>query len=148
MINSVLVVCIGNVCRSPIGERLLRKMCPEIRVDSAGLGALVGHEIDKDARIAALQNSVDVEGHIARQFDTKIADDYDLILVMEKGHLGLIRSQAPQASGKSMLFGQWVNQADIPDPYRKSLEFHAAVFQQIQDASLGWAKKLTGNKNG
>ncbi|MDP0907517.1 protein tyrosine phosphatase, partial [Klebsiella pneumoniae] len=49
MFESILVVCTGNICRSPIGERYLRKMMPNKIVDSAGTGALIGHGADLTA---------------------------------------------------------------------------------------------------
>ena len=49
MFNSILVVCTGNICRSPIGERLLRNALPKKKIDSAGTGALVDHEADSSA---------------------------------------------------------------------------------------------------
>ena len=57
MFNSILVVCTGNICRSPIGERYLRSLLPDKKVDSAGTGALVGHEADSSAvKIAKSHN--------------------------------------------------------------------------------------------
>ncbi|MDM6971615.1 protein tyrosine phosphatase, partial [Klebsiella michiganensis] len=49
MFNSILVICTGNICRSPLGERFLRKMLPDKRIDSAGTDALVGHAADESA---------------------------------------------------------------------------------------------------
>jgi protein-tyrosine phosphatase len=142
MISSVLVVCVGNVCRSPVGARLLASACPGIRVESAGIGALIGHTADKDAAKVASEHGVNVEGHIARQFSGELAKDFDLILVLEKGHRKAMASLAPEVSGKTMLFGKWMGDKDIPDPYRKSLDFHVEVFRQIQYAAQAWAAKL------
>lgn len=142
MISSVLVVCIGNVCRSPVGERLLAQACPNLVVESAGLGAPVGHAIDKDAASIAGAAGVEVENHSARQFTGELASKYDLILVMEKSHLKSIAAENPQLSGKAMLFSHWVGAAEIPDPHKRSIEFHQEVFKQLQAASAGWAEKL------
>ena len=142
MISSVLVVCVGNICRSPVGERLLAQACPNLRVESAGIAALVGHATNKDAAEVAAENGVSVEGHVARQFSREIAADFDLILVLEKGHMKVVAQQAPEVTGKTMLYGQWMEQSDIPDPYRKSREFHISVFKQLREASEGWASKL------
>ena len=49
MFDSILVICTGNICRSPIGERLLRQLLPNKRIDSAGVGALVNHAADESA---------------------------------------------------------------------------------------------------
>lgn len=142
MISSVLVVCVGNICRSPVGERLLAQACPNLRVESAGINALTGKAASTDAVEVAAENGVSVDGHIARQFTADMATDFDLILVLEKGHMKVTAEQAPASTGKTMLFGQWIGQADIADPYQKSREFHAAVFKELKKASDGWAAKL------
>ena len=49
MFNNILVVCVGNICRSPTAERLLQRYHPELKVESAGLGALVGKGADPTA---------------------------------------------------------------------------------------------------
>lgn len=144
MISSVLVVCVGNICRSPVGERLLAQACPDIRVESAGIAALTGHAASTDAAEVAAENGVSVNGHVARQFSSEIAAGFDLILVLEKGHMKVVAEQAPETAGKTMLYGQWMGQADIADPYRKSREFHVSVFEQLHKASQGWAAKLGG----
>ncbi|HBY1050974.1 TPA: protein tyrosine phosphatase, partial [Klebsiella pneumoniae] len=53
-----------------------------------------------------------------------------------------ISNIAPEARGKTMLFGHWLEQRDIPDPYRKSEEAFASVFKLIEQSALLWAEKL------
>lgn len=143
MFNSILVVCTGNICRSPIGERYLRSLLPDKKVDSAGTGALVGHEADSSAVKIAESHNLSLEGHIARQFTSSLGRQYDLILVMEKIHLEQISQMAPEVRGKTMLFGHWLDQRDIPDPYRKSDEAFLSVFKLIEQAGKVWAQKLS-----
>ena len=142
MINSVLIVCVGNICRSPVGERLLAKSCPSLRVESAGIAALEGHAADETMKTIAAENGLSLEGHIARQFTADIAKDFDLILALEKGHIRVISEKAPAASGKTMLLGQWLSPQEIADPYRRSTDFYNLVFDQVADASAAWAQKL------
>lgn len=142
MFDSILVVCTGNICRSPIGERFLKRMLPNKKIDSAGTGALVGHSADDSAIRIAEEHSLSLAGHKGRQFTSTLGRQYDLILVMEKSHLEQIGRIAPEARGKTMLFGQWINQKEIPDPYRKSDEAFASVYQLIELAGLRWAEKL------
>ncbi len=142
MINSVLVVCVGNICRSPAGERMLAKSCPSLRVESAGIAALEGHAADKTMSDVAKENGLSLEGHVARQFTADIAADFDLILALEKGHIRVISEMAPAVSGKTMLLGQWLSAQEIADPYRKSLDFYKLVFDQVTEASAAWASKL------
>lgn len=122
MFNSILVVCTGNICRSPIGERYLRSLLPNKKIDSAGTSALVDHAADESAILVASSHGISLDGHVAKQFTSSLGRQYDLILVMEKYHIEQIGRVAPEARGKTMLFGHWLNQRDIPDPYRKSNE--------------------------
>lgn len=142
MIKSVLVVCVGNICRSPVGERILAKSCPSLRVESAGIAALEGHPADKAISEIATQNGVSLDGHVARQFTAEMAADFDLILALEKGHIRVITEKAPAVSGKTMLLGQWLSANEIADPYLKSPEFYQLVYDQVTEACAAWASKL------
>lgn len=142
MISSVLVVCVGNICRSPIGERMLAQTLPALSVESAGINAVVGNPASQHSVDIAAENGISLDGHVSRQFTSEIAADFDLILALEKGHMKVIAEQAPEARGKTMLFGHWMDGKDIPDPYGKSREYYLAVFEQIREASEGWVAKL------
>lgn len=142
MFESILVVCTGNICRSPIGERFLRRALPGKKIDSAGTGALVDHEADSSAMKIAAMNGLSLEGHKGQQFTSSLARHYELILVMERSHIEQIGRIAPEARGKTMLFGQWLGHREIPDPYRKSEEAFASVYQLIEQAGLLWVEKL------
>ncbi|ENP2071927.1 protein tyrosine phosphatase [Klebsiella michiganensis] len=142
MFNSILVICTGNICRSPLGERYLRKMLPSKRIDSAGTGALAGHAADESASKIALLNGLTLDGHQGRQLTPSMAREYDLILAMEKVHIEYVSRIAPEARGKTMLFGHWLGQREIPDPYRKSEEAFVSVYTLIEQAGKNWAEKL------
>ncbi len=86
--------------------------------------------------------AVSLEGHKGRQFTSSIGRQYDLILAMEKSHIEQIGRIAPEARGKTMLFGHWIQQRDIPDPYRKSEDAFSAVYTLIDQAGQLWIKKL------
>ncbi|HCD7054178.1 TPA: protein tyrosine phosphatase, partial [Klebsiella pneumoniae] len=107
MFNSILVVCTGNICRSPIGERYLRSLLPNKKIDSAGTSALVDHAADESAILVASSHGISLDGHVAKQFTSSLGRQYDLILVMEKYHIEQIGRIAPEARGKTMLFGHW-----------------------------------------
>lgn len=142
MFDSILIVCTGNICRSPIGERFLRRILPDKKIDSAGTGALVDHAADAGAVKIAQQYGLSLEGHVGRQFTSALGRQYDLILVMERSHIEQIGHIAPEVRGKTMLFGHWINQRDIPDPYRKSDEAFLSVYKLIEQAGKLWAQKL------
>lgn len=146
MFNKILVVCVGNICRSPTGERVLQKLLPEKHIASAGIAAeksgLVGKPADKTATLLAEEHGVDLTSHQAQQLTPALCAQYDLILVMEKGHIEALTSIAPEARGKTMLFGQWIGQKDIPDPFRQSREAFDYAYQLIDESAQTWAKKL------
>lgn len=83
--NAILVICTGNICRSPIGERLLRRLLPAARVDSAGTCGLEGRTADSQATEIAAERGTLLEGHVARRLTPAMVRDYDLILAMEPG---------------------------------------------------------------
>lgn len=142
MFDSILVVCTGNICRSPIGERYLRNVLPNKKIDSAGTHALVEHEADASAIRISLKYGLSLQEHRGRQFTPSLGRRYDLILVMEKNHLEYIAKIAPEARGKIMLFGHWLNKKEIPDPYRKSDEAFQSVYRLIAQAGELWVEKL------
>ena len=139
------MVCTGNICRSPTGERLLRQLLPNKKVDSAGTGALKGHAADATACSVAEKHNLSLADHQGQQFTRQLAQQYDLILVMEKHHQEEVSTIAPEARGKTMLFAHWLNGKAIPDPYRQSQEAFEHVYQLIEQAAEAWATKL-GNK--
>ncbi len=142
-VNRVLVVCVGNICRSPLGERLLQKALPGgISVASAGIGALVGQPADDTAREVASDKGVSLDGHVARQFTPEMGAEQDLILVMEPGHRRQILREAPQLQGRVMLFDQWTGAIGIADPYKRPRAFHEATFDEVHRAAHAWADRL------
>lgn len=144
MIGSILVVCVGNICRSPVGERLLRAGLDGtgIKIASAGLGALAGHGADSRTAEVASRNRLSLEGHVARQFTPEMGRESDVILVMEPGHREAITRRAPELSGRCLLFDQWTGAQGIADPYRKSVAFHESVFRSLTIASDAWIARL------
>ena len=143
MFNKILTVCIGNICRSPSAEKILQQLMPSKEVTSAGIGALVDHEIEKNAAHLLTTNNYNSENHKARQVSNDIISNAQLILVMEKKHQQVLMQKYPSASGKIMLLGKWNSDEEIPDPYRKSTEAFEHAFTQIEKNCEAWAEKLT-----
>ncbi|MFT4274112.1 MAG: protein tyrosine phosphatase [Pantoea sp.] len=144
MFDSILVICTGNICRSPTAERLLRKLIPGKQIDSAGISALVGHEADDSAKDVAQEHGVSLDGHKGTQFRPSLGKKYDLILVMEKSHIASISKISPEARGKTFLLGHWLGQREIPDPYLKSKEAFESIYLLIEKSCQYWAEKLVG----
>lgn len=143
MYQNILIVCVGNICRSPTAEHLLKKKMPHLNVSSAGLRALAGKDADLRAIRTALRHSVIIAGHAARQLTAAMCETADLILVMEPRHIDGVADILPAARSKTMLFGQWLPQKSIPDPYLQTDEVFEAVYRQLEEAAEQWAFKLT-----
>ncbi len=139
--DSILVVCVGNICRSPTAERLLKQALPHKTISSAGISALAGHAADDTATAVADQNGVSLEGHVARQLTREMCQQHDLILVMEQKHMEAVSRIAPEVRGKTMLYGHWIKR-DIPDPYRQSREAFEFTYDLLADATQAWAQRL------
>ena len=142
MFENVLVVCVGNICRSPTGERLLQAALPGKHISSAGVAALAGHRADKVAAEVAAGRGLSLDGHCARQLTRSLCQQADLILVMERKHIAAVTAIDPGAHGKTMLFGRWQQESDIPDPYRLSREVYEHVYTQLAQGATAWAARL------
>ncbi|EPF15782.1 MULTISPECIES: low molecular weight protein-tyrosine-phosphatase Wzb [Cedecea] len=146
MFNKILVVCVGNICRSPTAERLLKQYQPGLSVSSAGLGALVGKGADIGAVEVAGRHNLSLEGHLARQVSGRLCREQDLILAMEKRHITALCEIAPEMRGKVMLFGHWDAEREIPDPYRKSRDAFEAVYSMLDLSAQKWANALKAHQ--
>ena len=145
MIRHILVVCVGNICRSPMAEALLRDALrgqEEITVESAGLGALVGHPADEHAVELMSEQGVDITAHRARQLHPDMVAAADLILVMETGHKISIDTADATVRGKVHRLGEWQDK-DIDDPYRQPKAAFADALRDIEDGVADWVERLT-----
>ncbi|BFM05536.1 low molecular weight protein-tyrosine-phosphatase [Halioxenophilus aromaticivorans] len=144
MFNSILFVCIGNICRSPTAEYLMKHKLrgSNVVVSSSGLSALVGKPIDASAGLLLSEHGVDASPHEARQIRTDHLMKADLILTMDQEMANTISSMAPQVSGKTFLLGKWHNNATVADPYRKSREAFEHVYRSIDKYTDDWLKYL------
>ncbi len=143
MFDSILVVCVGNICRSPTGEYLLKNLLPNKKISSAGLGALVGKSADLTASDIAQQHGISLKGHQGKQLTVSMCREYDLILVMEKGHIDAVCRLSPEVRGKTMLFGHWLGHREIADPYRQSREAFEFVYRLLDESAQKWASALS-----
>src|SRR3954471_23362395 len=118
----VLFVCMGNICRSPTAEGVLRRLVREegledrVEIDSAGTGGWhAGAPPDERATEAARRRGLDLAG-AARQVEPADFERFDLILAMDRDNLAELRRLAPddEARGKLRLL---LGDRDVPDPY-------------------------------
>ena len=150
MINRILVVCVGNICRSPMAAAMLDLALntssqdgTEIEIRSAGIGALVGHPADLMAQKLMLKQGIDISDHRACQLDRNLLYWADLILVMEKEHKKSVFSLDISSRGKVYRLGEW-SDFDVPDPYRQSYEKFEIALGCIIKGIDDWVPKLKG----
>ncbi len=140
--KNILVVCTGNICRSPTGEYFLKKELGEgFYVMSAGLGALVDHPAHELSQKIALQHGIDMSAHRARQINMDILKWADLVLVMENGHKRELLFKYPWLEGKIFRFGE-AQQVDIPDPYRRPENAYIMAWNFISKLGPYWVEKI------
>ncbi|MGC6405621.1 low molecular weight protein-tyrosine-phosphatase [Bisgaard Taxon 45] len=147
MFEQILVVCMGNICRSPVGEKLLQRYFPEKNITSAGIVTEHYHLVDKpadDMMIKIANNhGLNLSTHRAKQLTRALCHKADLILVMEKAHIELVHQLCPLSQGKVILFGHWLTASkDIPDPYKKSQEMFEYAYQMLESAAEQWNNML------
>jgi len=146
LFNNILIVCVGNICRSPIAEALLKSALSTIKpnvyqVSSAGIGALVGHPADKTAKQLMIEKGFDISEHRADQLNEAMIRKADIILVMESAHKLAIEATQPSAKGKIFRLGEWGG-FDIPDPYQRDSLVFKSVLRLIDLGVNQWLEKL------
>jgi protein-tyrosine phosphatase len=162
----VSLVCLGNICRSPTAEVVLRDelaragLAGQVEVDSSGTGNWhLGGPMDPGARAELAARGYDGSAHRARQFDQSWFGDYDLVVAMDRRNLAdlrrmapdratardrvrLLRSFDPAAAGAAGRPGGDPYDGDVPDPYNGSAADYALAFDLVRAAASGLAAQL------
>ena len=144
--NNILVICVGNICRSPIAATFLMDKYPDKHIESAGLSAVVGHGADAKALdvMTAFNQSVNanMNRHVAKQISKDLTVKADLILTMSISQTKWIEDKWPHCRGKTFRIGHWIDQ-DIADPYgHNELAFETAK-QDIINSLDSWFNKIS-----
>ncbi len=119
MLERVLMVCTGNICRSPMAEALLRARFERRgrgTVASAGLAAVEGRPADPFAVELLAERGIDLSGHRARQLTPELLPHFDLVLVMDAAQHRRLTTLAPSLRGRIQRIGGFSG-FDVPDPY-------------------------------
>ena len=140
------MICLGNICRSPLAEGIMKHLVAEQRlnwtVDSAGTGSWhVGEGPDHRSVKTARQFGVDISKQVCRQFKVSDFDDFDLLLVMDKSNLSdvlaLARNEHEIEKVKLLL-----NDKEVPDPYYDPSQFEP-VYRLIEGGCKDIIKAYT-----
>lgn len=140
--KSILFVCLGNICRSPIAEGVFQQLVNEagltsaIKVDSAGTASYhIGELPDKRARLVCEERGIKLT-HRARAFSKDDFETFDYILAMDKQNLANIQKLQPvNARAKLMLmrdFDPKHKGAEVPDPYYGEMDGFVEVFEMLE----------------
>ena len=130
----VLIVCSGNAYRSPVAEALLKKLKPEIDVDSAGTHVAI--PISEAAnKYLARESAEKYVKNVPESLDSKQLGEYDLIVAMESVHKDVILSKCPECADKIVVW-------NIDDPYFLPHGHAERIFKQIKDKVSELANSL------
>jgi protein-tyrosine phosphatase len=148
------VVCLGNICRSPMAEAVLRSLARDaglassIVVSSAATGDWhVGERADARTISALAGRGYDGAGHRARQFDSSWFGDLDLVIAFDRGQARILRGWAPSEHDRAKVelllsFDPAIDAIDVPDPYYSDAAQFDAVLALIERATIALFRQL------
>ena len=143
----VLMVCLGNICRSPTAEAVLRAklqaagLAERIVVDSAGTGNWhIGSPPDARSQRHAAKRGYDLSAMRGRQVAEADFHRFDLILAMDEDNLADLQRMAPENTSRAEL--RLFADAEVPDPYPGSAAGFEHVLDLVESASDAWVKNL------
>jgi protein-tyrosine phosphatase len=149
----ILFVCMGNICRSPTAEGVVRQLLAEraqdlqVQLDSAGThGYHVGEPPDARAIEAASRRGIDIGGLRARRVQREDFERFDLILAMDRENLSRLRQLQPEQSGAQLRlmldFAPDAAVEEVPDPYYGGVAGFEQVLDLLEDAAEGLLQAL------
>lgn len=151
--TNILMVCLGNICRSPLAEGILQsKTDPNsVFVDSAGTaGFHIGNPPDKRSIAVAKKYDINIVDQKSRKFSESDFEKFDLIYVMDKSNyknvIALAKDDIQKKKVKLILTEGKSNLLEVPDPYYGGSQGFENVFRLIEDACDAISRKLTKNE--
>ena len=146
----ILMVCLGNICRSPLAEGILASKLPKEKftVDSAGTGHWhVGKQPDQRSIAIALKNGLDISNQRGRQFTSGDFDTFDYIFVMDNSNyedvLSLAENEKQKEKVQLILNALFPDEnVDVPDPFSGLQNGFDMVYEMLDETCDILAKKL------
>ena len=146
----ILMVCLGNICRSPLAEGILASKLPKdkFRVDSAGTGSWhIGHTPDERSIATAKKNGLDISNQRGRQFSSSDFNTFDYIFVMDSSNyetvISLAKNQEHKDKVRMILDELFPNEnVDVPDPYFGLPNGFNIVYQMLDEVCDVISEKL------
>ena len=131
----ILMVCLGNICRSPMAEGIMRKLGgDEVEVDSAGTANYhIGSQPDKRMIATAFKHGIDISNLTARQFQSEDFDSFDVIFAMDSSNFQNIISLAKDNIDKQKV-KMILENGSVPDPYYGGNEGFENVYQLLHES--------------
>jgi protein-tyrosine phosphatase len=152
MTTSVLFVCLGNICRSPLAEGAMRRLVEAqgaaVEIDSAGTGDWhIGHAPDPRAQAEALRRGLDISMLRARQVTEEDFHRFDHIVAMDAKNLAdLLAMQPDSARAALSLLLDHAEGGDVPDPYYGGDEGFAETFRLVEAGVQGLLQVISGQR--
>ncbi|MEA1786323.1 low molecular weight protein-tyrosine-phosphatase [Arenibacter sp. GZD96] len=150
---NILMVCLGNICRSPLAEGILKNKVDALKVfvDSAGTaGFHIGKPPDRRSIAVAKKNGIDISQQRCRKFTKEDFSNFDIIYAMDRANykdlLALADTTRQSSKIKLLLEEVSLASADVPDPYYENDAAFESVFQLIDVACNAIATKLIQGK--
>ncbi|CAN0627646.1 putative low molecular weight protein-tyrosine-phosphatase EpsP [Burkholderia multivorans] len=141
MIERILIICDGNVCRSPMAGAMLASALPSAAVQCAGLAALAGRPAAQAAIEVMRVRGFDIGSHIAQPVHLGHVRASQLILAMTVAQCREVERRYPFSRGRVFLLDQ-IDKLDVVDPVGKSSAVFEAVANHIERVVAYWATRV------
>ena len=149
---TVLMVCSGNTCRSPMAEALLKKVWEDlgapypIEVRSAGVSAMPGFPASWEAVEVMARKGIDISAHISRPVEYEDIENADLVITMTEAHKSMLLFGYPEFATKIYTLSEMLGEfwGDVIDPFGQGLEAYERTADFLEDSLRVLAKRLAG----